>query len=48
MVADGIEPWIKSQAGGRNPLQCIKVFALLRNQQLRIADNVDEQDMPDL
>src|SRR5262249_21978141 len=31
-----------------NAEQRCDLFALLRNQQLRVADNVDEQDMPDL
>src|SRR5262249_47748387 len=31
-----------------NPAQRLDLFALLGNQQLRVAGNVDDQDMPDL
>ena len=31
-----------------NPAQRLDLFALLGNQQLRVADNVDKKDMPDL
>jgi len=31
-----------------NPAQRFEMFALLRNQQLRVADNVNEQDVANL
>jgi hypothetical protein len=36
------------RSAAHNPAQHLELFALLGNQQLRVANNVDEQDMPDL
>ena len=36
------------RGAAHNPAQGLELFALLGNQQLRVADDVDEQDMADL